>query len=174
MGVSALGKPFFARCVHLNAQVGCKIYETRPEHCRSYRCAWHLGILGERTDRRPDHTGILFQFEQLEGKWHLGIYEAIPGAFENMDRVNYLKDIILTSKKTAHLPMGNPAVRIYPWGADIPPEYPIDKAYSHYNPPPPPTLLKREGNTWVFAGQRRELLMPEVEKPTDGDPPKSL
>src|SRR6185312_2632272 len=76
IGVPDLGKPFFARCSHLTDK--CGIYETRPEMCRAYRCAWHLGILGERVDRRPDHSGVLFQFEYLGGYWHLGIYEVIP------------------------------------------------------------------------------------------------
>jgi hypothetical protein len=164
IGVPDLGKPFYARCSHL--QEHCGIYETRPQACRAYRCAWHLGILGERVDRRPDHVGVLFQFELLEGKWHLGIYEVIPGSLGS-DRVNYLRDIILASKKIAHLSMGSPAVRVYPWGSDIPPEYPIAKEYSHYDPPSPPTLLRRDGSQYAFAGQRRDFLMPNSRPQVD-------
>src|SRR5438132_100694 len=96
-GQPDLGKPFYARCMHL-VEVGCGIYPTRPARCRAYRCAWHLGILGERVDRRPDHCGALFQFENDQGKWFLGIYEMIPGAAGH-EKVLYLKDIILSSKQ---------------------------------------------------------------------------
>jgi len=161
IGVIEIGKPFFARCPHLNG--GCSIYEDRPGTCRSYRCAWHLGILGERVDRRPDQAGVLFQFEQLKDKWHLGIYEVVPGALAN-DRTRYLKDIILSSKKIAHLPLGDPAVRIYPYGADIPPDYPVSATYRHYEAPPTPVQLRREAAGHVFNGKTRGLLMPEREE----------
>src|SRR5438067_1374998 len=73
-GVAALGKPFYSRCQHLVG--GCTYYEHRPEECRAYRCAWHLNLLGERTDRRPDECGVVFQFEPDGGKWFLAMYEA--------------------------------------------------------------------------------------------------
>src|ERR1051326_1825975 len=60
-GMPDLGKPFYARCYHLTDN--CSIYHDRPDRCRQYRCAWHLNLLGERTDRRPDQSGVLFQFE---------------------------------------------------------------------------------------------------------------
>jgi hypothetical protein len=164
IGVIELGKPFFARCSHLKDN-GCGIYDTRPGQCRSYRCVWHLGILGERVDRRPDQAGVLFQFEQLKDKWHLGIYEVVPGALAN-DRTRYLRDMILSSKKIAHMPMGDPPARYYPFGADIPPDYPVSQAYRHYVAPPPPVLLRRDAAGHVFAGKTRGMLMPNADSLT--------
>src|SRR4051794_15963736 len=72
--VPELGKPFYAVCEHV-CDHGCGIYEQRPQRCRDYRCAWHLGMLGPRVDRRPDQSGILIHFQEHEGKWSLAVYE---------------------------------------------------------------------------------------------------
>lgn len=56
--VQSLGKPSRTRCEHQCA-TGCAIYANRPSECRTYRCSWLEGYLGERD--RPDHSGILFE-----------------------------------------------------------------------------------------------------------------
>jgi Fe-S-cluster containining protein len=61
IGVQELGKPYYARCVHLKE--GCAVYPNRPGTCRGYRCIWHLGLLGDKTERRPDNLGVMFQIE---------------------------------------------------------------------------------------------------------------
>src|SRR5687767_13254727 len=90
--VPELGKPYYARCYHVAE--GCSIYNDRPERCRQFRCAWHLNILGDRVDRRPDHSGVMFQLDPAGGRWYLGIYELTPGAADT-ERTRYLRDIIL-------------------------------------------------------------------------------
>ncbi|HKY19106.1 MAG TPA: hypothetical protein VJL82_09245 [Rhizomicrobium sp.] len=46
-----------ARCRHCTAK-GCAIYETRPDVCRQYYCAWRtVNIFGE--EWRPDKSGVL-------------------------------------------------------------------------------------------------------------------
>jgi Fe-S-cluster containining protein len=161
IGVPDLGKPFYARCPHLipnSAGGGCGIYHTRPGRCREYRCAFHMGILGEKEDRRPDHCGVLFQIEPHNGKWYLGMFEVIPGA-ANTEKARYLRDMILKSKLVRHLNFGSPPVRLIPYGADVPVEYAIDPAYD-WKSPDDPGIMKIEGASLVFAGKCRELLMP--------------
>ena len=61
--MNELDKPLNTPCIHL-AQVGCGIYESRPQSCRDYDCAWLHGHFG--TDDRPDKTGIVWSFEQID------------------------------------------------------------------------------------------------------------
>ena len=54
IGVDSVGKPYYARCPHLDRDHpggggggggACTIYADRPHTCREYRCLWHLGML---------------------------------------------------------------------------------------------------------------------------------
>ena len=168
LGVDTVGKPYYARCPHLNrehAEAGdgsatgpCTIYADRPHTCRQYSCAWHLGMLGPREDRRPDQCGVLFQFEpQPGGRWLLAAYEATPGALLS-DRTQYLIQQILTSKKTRHLAL-MPQVNLIPFGADLPVAYPIAEVYVSGDLPSS-IPLKPHGQMQLFSGRVRELLMP--------------
>ena len=153
-----LGKPAYARCAHLTNK--CEIYENRPNQCRVFRCAWHLNLLGDRVDRRPDQTGFVFQFEEHEGRWYLVMYEAVPGAAFT-DKARYLADMVLRHKRVQHLPFGQPAVRIVPFGADLPFHGTPWEIYEAYVAPTGPPETKIEGNVLVYAGKRREMLMPK-------------
>ena len=62
--VNELDKPLNTPCVHLAAH-GCGIYENRPQSCRDYDCAWLHGHFA--VEDRPDKTGIVWTFEQIEG-----------------------------------------------------------------------------------------------------------
>jgi hypothetical protein len=61
--VNELDKPLNTPCVHL-VQIGCGIYERRPQSCRDYDCAWLHGHFG--IEDRPDKTGIVWSFEQID------------------------------------------------------------------------------------------------------------
>ena len=43
----------------------CSIYETRPEVCRRFQCAWLQGLLGD--GMRPDRSGVLVSVEKWSG-----------------------------------------------------------------------------------------------------------
>ena len=162
VGVDALGKPYYARCPHLrpdNPAGGCGIYETRPHQCSVYRCAWHLGMLGPRTDRRPMECGILFQFEQEQGRWRLSAYETRPGALANAERLDYLIRLIVTSRKTRHLALLS-EVHLVPYGADLPVLWPVSEIY-RYTPPPLGLPMTPHGRMKRWSGAVRELLMPQ-------------
>jgi Fe-S-cluster containining protein len=57
-GINALEKPPMTRCRHLGR--GCTIYAQRPQACREFRCAWHLGNWDKRF--RPDKVGAYVGF----------------------------------------------------------------------------------------------------------------
>lgn len=61
-----------------NSGGGCAIYADRPGSCRSFRCLWLDGHLGD--DDRPDQLGVIFTttFDQQVGT-HPLLVEAIPG-----------------------------------------------------------------------------------------------
>lgn len=161
VGVDALGKPYYARCPHLRCESktgGCGIYESRPHQCGEYRCAWHLGILGPRTDRRPLECGVLFQFEPEKSRWRLAVYETRPGALLT-DKTMFLIRQILTSKKTRHFAL-LPEVHLTPYGADVFVSYPIADIY-HYRPPPRDNPMRPYGQMELWNGAVRELLMPK-------------
>jgi hypothetical protein len=166
--VAELGKPAYARCQHLTTK--CDIYETRPDQCRVYRCAWHLSLLGDRVDRRPDNTGVVLQFEQNDGRWYLVLYEAVPGAAFT-DKARYLADMVLKHKRVQHLSFGSPALRIVPFGSDVPVDFPVSDIYENFTAPTGSAPTKLEGNALVFSGNRRPLLMPSKVKASSGTPP---
>jgi hypothetical protein len=165
IGVDTVGKPYYARCPHLDRDHpggggggACTIYADRPHTCREYRCLWHLGMLGPRVDRRPDQCGVVFQLEpQPGGRWLLAAYEATPGALLT-DRTQFLIQQILTSKKTRHLALA-PQVNLIPFGAELPVKYPIAELYVCADLPTK-IPLKPHGQMKIFVGKVRELLMP--------------
>lgn len=70
-------------CRHLKPgpKGGCVIYDDRPQVCRSFECAWKLG-LGSVGDR-PDRLGILCYTVNLEdGGPGLAVVETKLGAFQ--------------------------------------------------------------------------------------------
>lgn len=86
LAVDAIDKKAGERCKHLNDK-GCGIYQTRPEECRQFECAWIAG--GGRKAHRPDYSGIVVVLRQSEPGSTLrkrGIMEALqaiavyPGA----------------------------------------------------------------------------------------------
>lgn len=168
IGVDTVGKPYYARCPHLDeAGAGdrggaCAIYTDRPHTCRQYRCLWHLGLLGAREDRRPDRCGVIFQLEpQPGGRWLLAAYESTPGALLT-DRTQFLIQQILTGKKTRHLSL-MPQAQLIPFGAELPVTYPIAEAYPRETEVPRVIPLKPHGQMRIFDGKLRgELLMPKA------------
>ncbi len=79
-------------CEHCNIGKGCRIYDTRPEKCREFRCEWLNGY-GER----PDRTKIVLDFhtEGAMGKL-LQMWEVSEGALRR-SYANEVKNECLTS-----------------------------------------------------------------------------
>lgn len=62
MGVHELGKSVNQRCVHCKTGVGCAIYETRPQSCRTFECVWlqtQRGASPLARELRPDASRVV-------------------------------------------------------------------------------------------------------------------
>ncbi len=81
-GVAELVKPMNVPCGNLDPQ-GCSIYETRPQFCQTFSCAWLAGDLPERY--RPDQCGIVF----WDGG-QLPVQASLTRADIPLERVEYL------------------------------------------------------------------------------------
>jgi len=88
--VDELAKPAGIPCENLQAGAGCGIHPSRPEICRSYRCAWLEGRFEEPD--RPDRLGALVDFLPRGGGLELVIVEARPDAFERSPRLQAIAD----------------------------------------------------------------------------------
>ena len=47
-------------CKYCKEDVGCLIYESRPEACSTFNCAWKQMVYAH-IDLRPDNCGVLFE-----------------------------------------------------------------------------------------------------------------
>ncbi|MBC8106796.1 MAG: hypothetical protein H7Z14_09425 [Anaerolineae bacterium] len=82
--VPELDKPINTPCVHL-VQLGCGIYETRPQSCRVYDCAWLHGHFADY--ERPDKTGIVWSFEEIEAFDGLLVHAMLLNGSVPLERV---------------------------------------------------------------------------------------
>ncbi len=77
--VSEINKPPRVPCQNLERQgYRCKIYETRPEMCAKYNCAWLRGM-GAKKDR-PNLSGMLIDRRSTQFGVCLVAKAVIPGA----------------------------------------------------------------------------------------------
>lgn len=62
VAVHELNKPAGAWCEHCEIGVGCKIYPTRPDDCRTFYCGW---VLDERMgpEWEPSHARMVVKFQ---------------------------------------------------------------------------------------------------------------
>ena len=60
LSVKEIEKPSMVRCESV-CSAGCRVYESRPESCKSFECLWLMGA-GSNADR-PDRIGAVFSVE---------------------------------------------------------------------------------------------------------------
>ncbi len=161
LGIQELGKPYYARCAHLGSN--CTIYETRPAACRCYRCAWHLGLLGDRPDWRPDKLGLLIELNSEGVGTRINVFEVQPGALAvNESRLTHLLTRLRSNRAVKKVHFARVAVGLFPYGADLPLPFPIAEVYNPYATPegPLPMDTNREKGIARFTGATHPLLQP--------------
>jgi hypothetical protein len=135
IAVLELGKPAYARCAHLTSK--CKIYESRPNQCRVFRCAWHLSFLGDRVDRRPDQTALVLSFEEQDGRLVPG--DVRSGSGSGADGQGTIPGGHRAEAQARAASAVRPAaLRIVPYGADLPFHETLWDIYESYVPPTGP------------------------------------
>lgn len=86
VGVESIGKPGWAACKNerdpfIEDDPGCRVYESRPDGCRTYQCLWLLGALDDEDDR-PDRLGVMIDAYRMDdGSTGLVLYETRPNGF---------------------------------------------------------------------------------------------
>jgi hypothetical protein len=60
--VTDVAKPVNELCKHWEQGKGCTIYDSRPQMCRSFSCAWLQGHLGD--EWFPERAGMVVHFSQ--------------------------------------------------------------------------------------------------------------
>jgi hypothetical protein len=95
--VNELDKPINTPCKHL-APVGCGIYESRPQSCRDYDCAWLHGHFAD--EHRPDRTGIVWSFEQIDGFDGLLVHATLASPNISLERIEQLFNLL--KRTSAH------------------------------------------------------------------------
>jgi hypothetical protein len=162
MGVEELGKPYYARCSHLGDD--CGIYESRPASCARFRCAWHLGLLGDSIDRRPDKSGLLFDIQswQERGTHLVEIYETTPGALAT-ERHYFLLKKLMAHRSLRDFTWGHPTAAVYPYGSKIHIGYTVSDRYD-WTPPldemPVQVDHMKDPGVGQFIGEVSELSLP--------------
>jgi hypothetical protein len=163
IGIRELGKPYYARCIH-KSEHGCNVYQNRPASCADWRCGWHVRLLGDGTEFRPDVCGIMLQLEAEDTEVAIELYEVRPDAFKT-DTLPKMIDIINHHYKVNKLPLTRPAIRLYAYGSDIQFKYDVDARYAPYTAPAggsvPLVADPDRMDKAVFAGVQRGLLMPK-------------
>ncbi len=74
--VPSLNKPMGRWCQHCTPGKGCGIHETRPQHCRSFNCAWITeGWLGP--EWKPERSKFVLTIDPVT---HFLLAQLDPGA----------------------------------------------------------------------------------------------
>ncbi len=112
--VTSISKEMGAWCVHSRACKGCAIYNTRPDECRSFECAW----LHEKWPLRyrPDKTKIVPEFKVLSGIGIiLALWEVKSGALQKEHIQKWTRRNLLGGNHVVHIPVvGNPKLYLPP------------------------------------------------------------
>jgi len=91
LDIDVLEKPRGTWCSHCDKKRGCKIYETRPEPCRSFYCGYRrIGDLDERW--KPSHCKLLINYESANSRIALHVDPERAGAWRTEPFYSTIKE----------------------------------------------------------------------------------
>src|SRR3569833_1733688 len=90
MAVDEIEKVAGAWCAHCAKGAGCAIYETRPQSCRAFSCAWLRHPQLPR-NLRPDLTRVVLAFDNNATRLIASCDPAHPMAWRREPIYGYLK-----------------------------------------------------------------------------------
>lgn len=111
-GVKELRKPYQTPC-QFQCPEGCSIYTHRPDTCRTFACAWRIG-LGEDHDR-PDLSGFLVTLEMpdgIDGPVYVDALELRPDVLNSTEGGSRARAVVRNTVPLAGPVLGG--VRLYP------------------------------------------------------------
>lgn len=80
LSIAELDKPRAVWCPHCDKKRGCKIYEQRPEACRSFYCGWRR-IAHLDAQWKPSHSKILINYEEAHKRIAIHVDPDRPDAW---------------------------------------------------------------------------------------------
>lgn len=60
LNIPSTDSPIGELCKYCNRGKGCKIYDTRPQECKEFKCAY-AQVKGASINTRPDKCGVVFE-----------------------------------------------------------------------------------------------------------------
>lgn len=91
LGVPSIGKAPGVWCTHCTAKGGCAIYETRPQRCRDFNCAWlRAPALDERW--KPSVCKFVVSLEEGGLKLKVAVEPARPDVWRKEPFYSYFKN----------------------------------------------------------------------------------
>jgi hypothetical protein len=90
MGIHALNKPTNKWCEFCEVGLGCKIYSTRPDECRTFDCLW-LRDATFPDELRPQKSKIVFTSEHGGGRISAYVDVSFPSAWQEKKLYALLK-----------------------------------------------------------------------------------
>ena len=104
MGIGELEKPAGVWCAHCKSNRGCSIYETRPQECRDFVCAW---LLNPKIDDawKPSHCKFAVWSEAGNLNLKVSVDPARPDAWRKEPYYSYFKGWV-----REHIPRGGKVV----------------------------------------------------------------
>lgn len=110
--VTELDKSRGERCGLLGER-GCGVYETRPQSCRRFDCAWRLGAYGLTGVQRPDRCGLVVWTQAVDGAPRVHVGEARAGALETAEGRALVRRLAETIGWVRALPLGGETATDY-------------------------------------------------------------
>lgn len=94
--ILSLDKPEREWCQHCDIGKGCRIYDTRPEECRVFKCGWLVGFGSE--DERPDKGKCVADIVDMPDVGDiLVLYELQDGAIEKSGLVKTMINLAVSN-----------------------------------------------------------------------------
>ena len=108
--IPEIKKPGNTECTHM-CKEGCDIYDSRPDCCRGFNCAY-LQQKNPDIRLRPDKCGVVFEIPKLNGdeEANEGLVDTDTGAVKTIaadDQQGYSVVIRLKGKRFFFLTTGN-------------------------------------------------------------------
>ncbi len=92
-----INKPRAGWCQHCQIGVGCKVYDDRPEPCRTFRCLWLEGReegVEMPDELRPDRCGVVFAPTTNETACSAHMDKNKPDAWKRGAAAAYIQRIV--------------------------------------------------------------------------------
>jgi len=100
--VQALNKPQGVWCSHCDKGKGCKIYETRPEACQKFDCAWLAGVVPE--DLKPNETHVVLTQTSDQRLIQVNVDPVYPDAYKHGIVKRFILNVIQPHLGSERLP----------------------------------------------------------------------